>query len=147
MRWLLLILAIPFLVGCSAEWHMKKAIMKNPALLLEPTVVTKWDTITMPPITILDTVEIPALGDSAVIYNDSVIVTVKSVAGPDGKKKLSVSSKTKPIKVPYYIRVECPPQVKLMPIPWYYKVYKVSFFILVVLLLLAALQKLRSSIL
>ena len=142
-----MIFAIPFLVGCSAEWHMKRAIKKNPAMLLEPTVVTKWDTITMPPITIIDTLEVPALGDSAIVENDSIKVKVKTVPGKNGKPRLAVSAETKTIEVPYYIRVECPPQVKLMPIPWYYKVYKVSFFILVTLLLLAVLQRLRSSIL
>ena len=110
-------------------------------------VVTRWDTITMPPITIVDTLEIPAVGDSAVIENDSLSVKIKTIVGADGKKKLSVSANTKLLKVPHYIHVECPPQVKLLDIPWYYKVYKVSFFIFVVLLLLAALQKLRSSIL
>lgn len=147
MKWFLPAFVILFLAGCSAEWHMKKAIQKNPALLSEPTVVTRWDTITMPPITIVDTLEIPAVGDSAVIENDSLSVKIKTVVGADGKKKLAVSANTKLLKVPHYIHVECPPQVKLLDIPWYYKVYKVSFFIFVILLLLTALQRLRSSIL
>ena len=137
MKWFSLVFAIPLLVGCSAEWHLRKAIDKNPALLLEPTVVTKWDTITMPQITILDTLEIPAANDSSIIENDSLRVVIRTLKGKDGKPKLAVSAKTKTIEVPYYVRVECPPQVKLLPIPWYYKVYKVSFFILLVLLIVA----------
>ena len=137
MKWFSLVIAIPLLVGCSAEWHLKKAIQKNPALLLEPTVVTKWDTITMPPITIVDTLEIPAVGDSSIIENDSLQVVVKTVVDRNGNKKLSVSAKTKTIQIPHYIKVDCPPQVKLLAIPWYYKVYKVSFFILILLLIVA----------
>jgi hypothetical protein len=144
VKWFSLVFAIPLLVGCSAEWHLRKAIDKNPALLLEPTVVTKWDTITMPPITIVDTLEIPAVGDSVVIENDSIKVTVKTVADKKGKKKLSVSAKTKTIEVPHFIKVKCPPQVKLLPIPWYYKVYKVSFFILLVMLIVALARRLSS---
>ena len=125
---------------------MKKAIKKNPALLSEPTVVTKWDTITMPPITIVDTLEIPAVGDSSVIENDSIQVVVKTVVDNDGNKKLSVSAKTKTIEVPHFVKVECPPQVKLLAIPWYYKVYKVSFFILILLLIVALARRISSSI-
>jgi len=125
---------------------MKKAIKKNPALLSEPTVVTKWDTITMPPITIVDTLEIPAVGDSSVIENDSIQVVVKTVVDKDGNKKLSVSAKTKTIEVPHFVKVDCPPQVKLLAIPWYYKVYKVSFFILILLLIVALARRISSSI-
>jgi len=146
VKWFSLVIAIPLLVGCSAEWHLKKAIKKNPALLSEPTVVTKWDTITMPPITIVDTLEIPEVGDSSVIENDSLQVVVKTVVDQNGNKRLSVSAKTKTIRVPHYVKVECPPQVKLLAIPWYYKVYKVSFFILILLLIVALARRISSSI-
>ena len=146
MKWFWLILVVPFFVGCSAEWHMTRAIKKNPAMLLEPTVVTRWDTITMPSITIVDTLEIPAVGDSAVIENDSLSVKIKTIVGSDGKKKLSVTANTKTLKVPHYIHVECPPQVKMVSIPWYYKVYKFSFFVLLILLVLAAIRRISSSI-
>lgn len=145
-RCFLLVLTIPFFVGCSANWHMKKAIAKDPTLLSAPTVVTRWDTITMPQITIVDTVEVPAVGDSVVVQSDSIAVTIKTIVDGNGKKKLAVSAKTTTIRVPHYIRVECPPQVKVLPIPWYYKVYRISFFILIALLLLIALQRFRSSI-
>lgn len=146
VKWFWLVFVIPFSVGCSAEWHLKKAIQKNPALLSEPTVVTRWDTITMPQITIVDTLEIPAVGDSAVIENDSISVKIKTVVGADGKKKLSVSANTKTLKVPHYIHVECPPQAKLMPIPWYYKVYRIAFFVVLVQLLWLLVRRIRQSI-
>ena len=146
MKWLYLAIAIPLLAGCSAEWHLKKAIKKNPALLSEPTVVTKWDTITMPPITIVDTLEIPVVGDSSVIENDSLQVVVKTVVDKDGNKKLSVSAKTKTIEVPHFVKVECPPQAKLLAIPWYYKVYKMSFFILILLLIVALARRISSRL-
>lgn len=146
MKWFYLAIAIPLLAGCSAEWHLKKAIKKNPALLSEPTVVTKWDTITMPPITIVDTLEIPAVGDSSVIENDSLQVVVKTVVDKDGNKKLSVSAKTKTIEVPHFVKVECPPQAKLLAIPWYYKVYKMSFFILILLLIVALARRISSRL-
>jgi hypothetical protein len=146
VKWFYLAIAIPLLAGCSAEWHLKKAIKKNPALLSEPTVVTKWDTITMPPITIVDTLEIPVVGDSSVIENDSLQVVVKTVVDKDGNKKLSVSAKTKTIEVPHFVKVECPPQAKLLAIPWYYKVYKMSFFILILLLIVALARRISSRL-
>jgi hypothetical protein len=144
VKWFSIAIVIQLLAGCSAEWHLKKAIKKNPALLSEPTVVTRWDTITMPPITIVDTLEIPAVGDSSVIENDSLQVVVKTVVDKNGNKKLSVSAKTKTIQIPHYIKVDCPPQVKLLAIPWYYKVYKMSFFILIFLLIVALARRISS---
>ena len=144
MKWLPIFVLV-LLSSCSAQWHLTQAKKKDPSIL-RPTVVTKWDTITMPQITIVDTVEVPAVGDSVVVQSDSIAVTIKTIVDENGKKKLAVSAKTTTIRVPHYIHVECPPQVKVLPIPWYYKVYKISFFILIALLLFIALQRFRSSI-
>lgn len=100
----------------------------------------------MPPITIVDTLEIPVVGDSSVIENDSLQVVVKTVVDKDGNKKLSVSAKTKTIEVPHFVKVECPPQAKLLAIPWYYKVYKMSFFILILLLIVALARRISSRL-
>ena len=93
------------LSGCSAEWHLKKAIQKDPSML-KPTVVTIWDTIVTPPIYVVDTVGIPAEGDSSVIDNDTVQVVITKF-----QDKLIVKTKVKEVPYPVSVQAECPPQV------------------------------------
>jgi len=93
------------LSGCSAGWHLKKAVQKDPSIL-KPTVVTIWDTIVTPPVYLVDTVGIPEVGDSSVIDNDTVRVVITKF-----QDKIIVKTKVKEIEVPREVQVECPPQV------------------------------------
>lgn len=101
----LICLSVLLLSGCSAEWHLKKAIQKNPSML-KPTVVTIWDTIVTPPIYVVDTVSIPSEGDSSVIDNDTVQVIITKF-----QDKFVVKTRVKEIPYPVSVQAECPPQV------------------------------------
>lgn len=101
----LICLSVLLLSGCSAGWHLKKAVQKDPSIL-KPTVVTIWDTIVTPPIYVVDTVGIPEMGDSSVIDNDTVRVVITKY-----QDRLIVKTKVKEIEVPREVQVECPPQV------------------------------------
>lgn len=101
----LICLSVLLLSGCSAEWHLRKAVQKDPSIL-KPTVVTIWDTIVTPPIYVVDTVGIPEMGDSSVIDNDTVRVVITKY-----QDRLIVKTKVKEIEVPREVQVECPPQV------------------------------------
>ncbi len=54
MRWTLLLL-VSVLTSCSAQWHLKKAITKDPFILQTET-ITVVDTIVTKPVVLKDTV-------------------------------------------------------------------------------------------
>lgn len=55
MRCLTLLFATLLLSGCSAEWHLSKAVKKDPTILKEK-VITVMDTVVTEPIVVRDTV-------------------------------------------------------------------------------------------
>ena len=100
-----ILIATWLLTGCSATWHMNRAIKKDPSIL-KPTVVTIWDTIVTPPVYLVDTVSIPSVGDSSVIDNDTVRIVITKY-----QDKLLVKTQIKEVPYPVYVQTECPPQV------------------------------------
>jgi hypothetical protein len=42
-------------MSCSAQWHLKKAVQKDPLILVKDTLVVR-DTVVSPPVAITDTV-------------------------------------------------------------------------------------------
>lgn len=115
------------LTGCSAQWHLKRAIAKDPSIITE-RIVERWDTVKVPPIRIVDTLEIPLEGDSSVIDNDTVRVVITRY-----KDRFVVKTEVKERIVPQYIRVECPPQVDVKP-SWFQRAKDVTLYLLLVLL-------------
>lgn len=115
------------LTGCSAQWHLKRAIAKDPSIVKE-RIVERWDTVKVPPIHIVDTLEIPMEGDSAVIDNDTVRVVITRY-----KDKFIVKTDVKERIVPYYVRIECPPQIEVKP-SWIQKAKDITLYILLVLI-------------
>ena len=55
MRWYIPLFAFLILSGCSAEWHLSKAVRKNPELLKPKTMIVT-DTVVTDPIVVRDTV-------------------------------------------------------------------------------------------
>lgn len=47
MRYLIFIITAVLLCGCSSNWHLKRAIKKNPAIIRDAVVVTHYDTVTV----------------------------------------------------------------------------------------------------
>ena len=101
----LICLSVLLLSGCSAGWHLKTAVRKDPSIL-KPTVVTIWDTIVTPPIYLTDTVSVPTDADSSVIENDTVRIVITKY-----QDKLIVKTQVKEIEVPVSVQAECPPQI------------------------------------
>lgn len=115
------------LTGCSAQWHLKRAIAKDPSVITE-RIVERWDTIKVPPIRIVDTLEIPSDGDSSVIDNDTVRVVITRY-----KDKFVVKTEVKERLVPHYVRVECPPQLNVKP-SWFQRAKDITLYLLLVIL-------------
>lgn len=67
-------LCILILSGCSAEWHLTRAIKKNPDLLKEK-VVTVTDTVVVPPVELRDTVRLKEI-DTVTLVKDKFYVRI-----------------------------------------------------------------------
>ncbi len=55
MKWLGKLTLLLLLTSCSAQWHLKKAVQKDPTILEKDTLVVT-DTVVSPPVAITDTV-------------------------------------------------------------------------------------------
>ena len=66
--------AILILSGCSAEWHLSKAVRKNPELLKQTTMIVT-DTVVTDPIVVRDTV-ITSQVDTIEIVKDKFRVKI-----------------------------------------------------------------------
>jgi hypothetical protein len=140
-KWALLML-IPLLSGCSANWHLKRAIAKNPELLKASTVVVH-DTVVVPPMIVSDTVFMPQSDSSVVWENDSLRIEFTKVKDASGKDRLVFKTQIKERLVPYAVEVECPPVVEYRPTPYpKYKDY-ILYILAVALAILSILYKFR----
>ena len=74
MRMKALFLATLLLIGCSPEWHIQKAIRKNPELLKQTTMIVT-DTVVTDPIVVKDTVIISQV-DTVEIIKDKFRVKI-----------------------------------------------------------------------
>ena len=75
MKYLSTLVVAALLSGCSATYHLNKAVKKDPSIL-KPVTITVWDTIITPPVYLVDTVAVLDNGDSAVIENDTVKIVI-----------------------------------------------------------------------
>ena len=55
MKWLVKLNLLLLLMSCSAQWHLRKAVRKDPMILQKDTMVVV-DTVVSPPVAITDTV-------------------------------------------------------------------------------------------
>lgn len=105
MKYLSTLLVAALLSGCSATYHLNKAVKKDPSIL-KPTIVTVWDTIITPPVYMVDTIEVIAEGDSSVIDNDTVRIVITKY-----QDKMIVKTQIKEVPYAVSVQAECPPQL------------------------------------
>ena len=105
MKYLSTLLVAALLSGCSATYHLKKAVKKDPSIL-KPTIVTVWDTIITPPVYMVDTIGVIAEGDSSVIDNDTVRIVITKY-----QDKMIVKTQIKEVPYAVSVQAECPPQL------------------------------------
>jgi hypothetical protein len=74
MKWYILILISFILSSCSAQWHLSKAVKKNPAILQKDT-ITVVDTIVTQSVALTDTVVLRHM-DTIVIHKDRLKVKI-----------------------------------------------------------------------
>jgi hypothetical protein len=77
MKWLVKLTLVLLLTSCSAQWHLKKAVQKDPAILERDTLVVT-NTVVSPPVAITDTVTLK-LHDTITIVKDRLKVQLVRV--------------------------------------------------------------------
>jgi len=105
MKYLSTLVVAALLTGCSATYHLNKAVKKDPSIL-KPTTITVWDTIITPPVYLVDTVAVLDNGDSAVIENDTVKIVITKY-----QDKMIVKTLIKEVPYAVSVQAECPPQL------------------------------------
>jgi len=102
-----------FFTGCSAEWHLKKAIQKNPAMAQTSThtidtlfvrdSVTITDTFTTKSI---DTITIEKDGVKTIVYRNHDVIRVKTIVKADTIRYTKTI--TLPAQIKYTERIKVP---------------------------------------
>ena len=77
MKWLVKLTLVLLLTSCSAQWHLKKAVQKDPTILEKDTLVVT-DTVVSPPVAITDTV-IMKQHDTITLVKDRLRVSIVKV--------------------------------------------------------------------
>ena len=77
MKWLGRLILMLSLTSCSAQWHLKKAVQKDPTILEKDTLVV-MDTVVSPPVAITDTV-IMKQHDTITLVKDRLKVSIVKV--------------------------------------------------------------------
>ena len=87
------LILIGLISSCSAEWHMRKAIQKDPDII-DTRIVYKFDTLWTNSVRLRDSVSID-FKDSIVITNDTI--TIKLTKRENNKLKVDAEVKPYPI--------------------------------------------------
>lgn len=77
MKWLVKLILLSSLMSCSAQWHLKKAVQKDPLILEKDTLVVTT-TVVSPPVAITDTVTLKQ-HDTITIVKDRLKVQLVKV--------------------------------------------------------------------
>ena len=77
MKWPVKLIIMLLLTSCSAQWHLKKAVHKDPTVLEKDTLVVT-DTVVSPPVAITDTV-IMKQHDTITLVKDRLRVNIVKV--------------------------------------------------------------------
>jgi hypothetical protein len=74
MRWLSVLFLSIILTSCGAQWHLKKALKKDPSILQKDT-LTVVDTIVLKPVEVKDTVVLNSV-DTITIIKEKLKVNI-----------------------------------------------------------------------
>ena len=77
MKWLVKLTLVLLLTSCSAQWHLKKAVQKDPLILVKDTLVVT-NTVVSPPVAITDTVTLKQ-HDTITLVKDRLRVKIVKV--------------------------------------------------------------------
>tara|TARA_Y100000114_G_scaffold60120_3_gene55110 strand:- start:903 stop:1319 length:417 start_codon:yes stop_codon:yes gene_type:complete len=127
MKWLIGLTMTLLLSSCGAKYHLKRAIKKDPSILTVDTIAVV-DTIVTAPVLVRDTITLKKQ-DTITITKDKL--KVKLIRSYDTIQVDAVCESDTIVRV---IEVPTPSIVLKDSDKWYNKVYKFSFWFLLLLL-------------
>ena len=133
MKWYLVLFTL-LLSGCSAEYHLRKAVKKDPSILKKETVIVR-DTTVLPSVVLKDTVWLKEI-DTLILTKEKLnlkIVRVRDTFQIDAECKGDTIIKT--IEVPIE-KVSFVERDK-----WYHKMYRYTFFGLLFVVIASILKR------
>jgi hypothetical protein len=134
MKQLAIIFSIIILSGCSAQWHLKRAIKKDPALLTE-RVIKITDTVRLDAVSVTDTFVLRDVDTIEVVkdrFRVKITRSFDTIRVEGGCDSIVVYREIEvPVKVVEYKERNA----------WYHKMYEASFYILILGLILFILAR------
>ena len=125
---LIVLLVAGLTTGCSTQWHLKRAIKKDPTILVQDTVIVT-DTVVTSSTAVLDTVTISKIDTVEIVKNNFRVKIMRSYDTLIIDGGCEADTVVRTVNVPFE-KIVYTAQDK-----WYHKIYKGSFFILTALLL------------
>jgi len=125
-KWLIPLILL--MSSCSAQWHLKTAIKKDPTIVKQK-VITVVDTVVTEPIVVRDTVTLSKIDTVEVVKDKFRVKIMRSFDTLiiDGGCEADTIYKTIEVPVETVVYKERE--------KWYHKVYEASFYILVITLI------------
>lgn len=114
MKWLVRSILLLSLMSCSAQWHLRKAVQKDP-LILQKDTLSVVDTVVTPPVAITDTVTLKQHDTITVIKDRLKVEVVRKLDTIIINAECASDTIVRTIEVPYdkvvYVEKEKPIQV------------------------------------
>ena len=114
MKWLVKSILLLSLMSCSAQWHLKKAVQKDPMILRKDTLVVT-DTIVQPPVVITDTVTTKQHDTITIVKDRMRVQVVRKLDTIIINAQCDSDTIVRTIEVPYdkivYVQKETPLQI------------------------------------
>jgi len=122
-----LVLLVFIFSSCSAQWHLKKAIKKDPLILVKDTVIVT-DTLITEPTVVQDTLTISEVDTVEIVKNNFKVKIVRSY------DTLIVDGGCEADTIVRKIEVPVEKVVYHEHDKWYHKMYRGSFWILLLII-------------
>ena len=110
-----MILILVALTGCSAEWHLKKAIKKNPSLIqpsthtIDTLIIRDSFAFTDTFVTkTIDTLTIEKDGVKTIVYRNHDVIRIKTIVKPD---TIRIQKTIRIPQIQYHERIKTPQMV------------------------------------
>lgn len=128
-----LLLLMLLMSSCSAQWHLQKAVKKDPAIL-EKKVIIVTDTVVTEPIVVKDTVTLAQTDTIEIVKDRFRVKIIRSfdTLMIDGGCEADTIIRTVEVPVETLVYKEKD--------KWYHKVQAISMWILIVLIVALALR-------
>ena len=114
MKWLVKSILLLSLMSCSAQWHLKKAVQKDPLILAKDTLVVT-DTVVVPPVVITDTVTTKQHDTITIVKDRMRVQVVRKLDTLIINAQCGSDTIVRTIEVPYdkivYVQKETPLQI------------------------------------